>query len=322
MNNPAGDSLKLLRLVARLMVVALVCAPGLGCANYLGQLVAQSPNQGKWLIGSVESLPPAQGVLGIDDHFKVKVGPPEASLAVSIVEPHEGTCQGQPRGTVIVLHGLGAQGLWMLDTAHEFAADGYRAVLVDLRGHGGSTGNWITYGLRESRDLSQVMDELQHRRLLAGRIGVYGISFGAATAIHTAARDRRISAVVAVAPFNKLRDIAPHYLRTTAPGFGHLVTDKTFQEGVDVAGRRAAFNPDAADTSWAIRLSQAPVLLIHGSNDLIVPPSHSQQIHEASPRNTQLLIVNGAGHLSIWYDADRQVENATRQWFARHLQGP
>jgi len=303
------------RLAAMLIAVTLLCAPGMGCAAYLGQLVAQSPNQGKWLVGSVESLSPAQGVLGINKHFKVKVGPPDAMLAVSVVEPH----QGPPVGTVIVLHGLGAQGLWMLDTAHEFAAEGYRAVVVDLRGHGGSTGNWITYGLREARDLSQVIDELENRQLIAGRIGVFGISFGAATAIHTAAHDPRISAVVAVAPFNKLRDIAPHYFRTTAPGLGHMVTDKTFQEGVDIAGQRAAFNPDAADTSWAARISKAPVLLIHGSKDMIVPPSHSRQIHKAAPDRTELIIVEGSGHLSIWYDSDRQVEIAARKWFARHL---
>ena len=34
-------------------------------------------------------------------------------------------------------------------------------MLVDLRGHGGSSGRWLTYGVVESRDLSQLIDQLE-----------------------------------------------------------------------------------------------------------------------------------------------------------------
>ena len=58
----------------------------------------------------------------------------------------------------------------------------------------------MTFGLQEAKDLSQVVDALGQRGLLAGNLGVYGISYGATTAIHLAAADRRVRAVVAVEP--------------------------------------------------------------------------------------------------------------------------
>ena len=90
---------------------------------------------------------------------------------------------------------------WLLLAA---IAIGFALVLL-LVPHGHSTGEWLTYGPREAEDLSQVIDELDRRKLLEGRLGVYGISYGATTAIHLAAIDPRVEAVVAVAPFGSMR---------------------------------------------------------------------------------------------------------------------
>lgn len=44
----------------------------------------------------------------------------------------------EPRGTVVALHGLGAEGAQLLTPALFFAEHGYRVVLPDLRAHGPS----------------------------------------------------------------------------------------------------------------------------------------------------------------------------------------
>ena len=51
---------------------------------------------------------------------------------------------------------------------------GYRVALVDLRGHGRSTGEYLTYGVREAQDVSQVIDAMEQQQLIAGTIGVFG----------------------------------------------------------------------------------------------------------------------------------------------------
>ncbi|QDU95012.1 alpha/beta hydrolase [Lignipirellula cremea] len=290
-----------------------------GCQAYLADMLAAAPNNGRWMVASASSIPPARVVLGVDQYFRVEVGPPTAELAVSVVEPHDQ--KNPPSATILMLHGLGASSFWMLDAAHELADVGYRVVLVDLRGHGGSTGDWLTYGPRESKDMSMVIDELEKRQLITGKLGVYGISFGAVTAIHLAAIDARVASVVAIAPFASIRGEAPHYFRLFFPGVGHLISDRTYQSSVDQAGALADFNPDEADSTKVLPYAMSPVLLLHGTNDWIVPTENTEKLSKASPWNTEVKLIEGAGHISIWYDSDRQVETAVKEWFGRHLLG-
>ena len=72
--------------------------------------------------------------------------------------------------------------------------------------------------MQESADISQVIDLLERNHLLAGGVGVYGYSFGGATAILLAARDPRVQAVVAIAPYSTLGDATRHIVRTRMPG--------------------------------------------------------------------------------------------------------
>lgn len=311
-NDAAARSLRTFSLV-----IALAGAPG--CTTVLPSMMVNSPNSIKPLVGTVQAVPAARAVLGIDQHFRVAVGPPDASLSVGIVEPPR---EMAPRATVLVLHGIGSKSLYMLDTAHELASAGYRAVLVDLRGHGGSTGRWMTYGVRESEDLRQVLQELDHRGLATGPVGVFGISYGATTGILFAAREPRVKAVVAVAPFASLRDEAPLYLKTILPGIGHLTPRSRIDRLVDDAARMAGFHPDDADASQAIHSVAASVLLIHGENDLLVPKGQSEKIHQAAPEKSELVIVPGLGHLLVFFDPTGEVEQRTRNWFDEHLTTP
>src|SRR5207244_1942766 len=69
--------------------------------------------------------------------------------------------------TVVLLHGYGVAQVARAPWAVRLAQEGWRCVLVDLRGHGKSTGRRIYFGLRESRDLSQLLDRLARVHELA-----------------------------------------------------------------------------------------------------------------------------------------------------------
>ena len=247
----------------------------------------------------------------------MKVRPPDAELSVSIVEPK--TTAQPPRGTILVLHGVLARSAAMLPVARVMAKSGYRAVLADLRGCGRSTGKFMTYGVREAKDLSQLIDELKRRNLLAGPLGVYGISYGATTSIHLAAIDPRVKAVVAVEPFSDARDEIPHFGRVMVPGLGVAIPEATYQRSLDEAGRIAQFDPDAADAAKAIRKTAAPVLIIHGTNDWVVPHRHSERLHAAAPDHSELVSVRWLGHVALWVDPGGRVAQRGRRWFDRWL---
>jgi dipeptidyl aminopeptidase/acylaminoacyl peptidase len=191
---------------------------------------------------------------------------------------------------------------------------GYRAVLVDLRGHGESSGRFLTYGAADVGDISAVLDALSARSAL-GCAGVYGFSYGAAVAVELGAHDPRIVAAVAVAPFSSLRAVVGDYRRKYLPEPLGLIPDSWFQSAVDEASRMAAFDPDSSSPLRAASRSRAKLLLIHGSADTQVPPRHSQLLLDASDGDARLITVPGAGHDTMPSDPTGLVRRETVLWF-------
>ncbi len=301
-------------IVASLLASVALQARG---AQPLAEVIASVPNRINPWAAEDNPLPPIERLLGVDQQFSVKVGPPEASLSVSLIEPRGNL--PSPRGTILVLHGVLDRSAVMIPAARGLADAGYRTVLVDLRGRGRSTGKFMTFGLQEAKDLSQVIDSLERRGLLAGSLGVYGISYGAMTSIHLAAADRRVRAVVAIEPFSTVREEVPHFARVVAPGLGLLISDKTYQESLDEAGRIADYDPDAADAVKAIQRTSAPVLIMHGTNDWVVPHEQSERLHAAAVDHSELILVPYMGHVAMWFDPGGHVKQRARDWFDRWL---
>ena len=282
----------------------------------LVHMTVDAPNKGQTFNPVMDLDGPGLHAIGVNQQFRVQCGPPTASIAVWVIEPEHVTA---PRGTVVVLHGFLAQRVIMLRDAQRLANAGYRAVLVDLRGQGRSTGDFLTFGVVEASDVSQVIDDLERRKLIAGKVGLYGMSYGAATAIETAGIDPRVKAVVALAPFATMREEVPHFGHTMLGGLTWYLSDQDFTGIVDEAGKLANFNPDAASPLAAIQHTHAPILLAHGTADLIIPVVQSKELPAAAPDHSDLMLVPGAGHITLWIDVDGSVSRRAQEWFARYL---
>ena len=110
--------------------------------------------------------------------------------------------QGDRRGLVIYLHGSSDDRRGGVGIAESFTPLGFEVLAYDLRAHGSSGGDACTYGVLESRDLARVLDHEP-----PGPVALIGFSLGASVALQAAARDPRISLVVAVAPFSDLETV-------------------------------------------------------------------------------------------------------------------
>jgi len=107
----------------------------------------------------------------------------------------------QNEAAVILLHSIASNRLGTKDLAIMFASHGYGVLMIDLRAHGESGGDILTYGGDEFLDVSAGVDHLQARPEVApDKIGTMGLSLGASTGILSAAQDERLAAVVADAP--------------------------------------------------------------------------------------------------------------------------
>ncbi len=310
--------------ILRAITVALLastCLANSGCARMgcsaLGSLMVAPPKKVDPTIEYTNVQMAVRPTPLVDHRHWVCVGPDNARMLVSIVEPRpRGAC---PRGTVILVHGAYGRSESLMGSAVHLSRCQYRAVLVDLRGHGHSSDARLTYGVQEAHDLSVVVDTLQAQGMIEGSLGVYGFSYGAATAVQFAAHDSRVDAVVAVAPFASLRRAAAYLAKTRIPWGRNLMTPERVDLALQVASEEAQFNIEDADTRRAIRRTSAPVLLVHGTADRVIQPENSFDLHLSSGGTSELMIIPGATHNDLNNDENRTVANLATEWFGRHL---
>ena len=148
---------------------------------------------------------------------------------------------------------------------------GVSVVLVDYRGYGRSGGTPDEAGVYA--DGLAVYDAVAARAVQPERIVLFGRSLGGAVALEVALR-RPAGAVALESVFRSVRALArEHY--PFVPGF--LV--RTRMDNVSKVGR-----------------VRAPVLVLHGDRDSIVPRAHGQELFARAAGPARLHVVAGAGH--------------------------
>jgi pimeloyl-ACP methyl ester carboxylesterase len=210
------------------------------------------------------------------------------------------------RGTLVYLHGIADNRTSGVGIVQRFGGRGFDVVLYDSRAHGESDGDVCTYGFFEKQDLHHVLDGVG-----PGPIVLIGTSLGAAVALQEAARDGRVTAVVAAETFSDLRTIA---VQRAPLFFTSSVIDRAFQ----VAEQQGHFRVDEVSPARAAAEIKIPVLLIHGSADSDTPPEHSQRVLAALVGPKRLILVPGARHNEslrgeVWSEVERWVDQTVHQ---------
>ena len=171
---------------------------------------------------------------------------------------------------------------------------GAAVLVIDYRGYGRSEGRPSEAGLYE--------DALAGYRLLRGRgfpperILVHGESLGTAAAAHVASVEP-VGGVILEAPFPSARAVA----RTVLPVLGPLLV-----WGFDVRSRLARI--------------QAPVLVIHGSQDEVIPFRLGRAVFDAAREPKQFWAIDGAGHNDIPETAGEEYPARLRAFLEQALQ--
>ncbi|MEO0811991.1 MAG: alpha/beta hydrolase [Myxococcota bacterium] len=174
--------------------------------------------------------------------------------------------------------------------ARRLAAAGVATVRFDFAGRGESDGTLfdLSYS-NEIEDLDAVVEWLWARGVK--RIGIFGSSMGGAVALLTASRDERVVAVATMAAVAHPGAMEERYPTQTQDWRDKGYIDS--QEGRIGVG----FLDDAQthDVSSAVSVLLAPILVVHGTEDEIVPTSDAHDIACAA-RRASLLEVEGADH--------------------------
>jgi pimeloyl-ACP methyl ester carboxylesterase len=206
---------------------------------------------------------------------------------------------GAPKGTVLLLHGYLQDRNSVTPWAIRLAQAGFRCAVVDMRGHGASTGDHISFGAFEARDISAVIDDLDRRGWDVSRIGLFGVSYGASVALLTAGRDTRVKTVVAVEPFASAERAVPELMRGAFAQQAAGITNRQFAAAHLKQARIAGFNWHDADIPAALSHTMAPVLFVHGEADTWLSPDHSRVLFEHAPAGSKLVLVPHDNHVSL-----------------------
>ena len=317
-----------LRLWARLVLSVLVLTTA-GCGSFFARRIAQAPNTyPSWLApeAPVELAFGAEFLTNFPARF-VMVGPPAARLCYRVVEPadyrldlsstswlehgrrhfkfaSDASLPGQPngwtpapRGTVVLLHGYGVAQFAMAPWALRLAQEGWRCVLVDLRGHGKSTGRRIYFGVCEVRDLSQLLDTLTRDGQLAQPLAAIGESYGAALALRWKTVEPRVSRVVAIAPYAELSEAVLNICHE----YAGCLPQAFVKAGLKQLPSLLRVEPGQLDTVRVLARSPVAALFAVGSEDKITPLADVRKVYREAAPGSELVVVPEATHEAVTY---------------------
>jgi uncharacterized protein len=195
----------------------------------------------------------------------------------------------EANGILLAFHGNADLAALQVPWAEEVAErTGHAVFLAEYRGYMGLPGRPTYAGLRLDALAAYdfLVDSLGAR---PHEIAVFGHSLGTAIAVELAA-ERPIRAVLLQSPFTSSRDMASRMVSMPLATVLHVFTRVPY------------------DTRAHVSRLDAPVWVIHGQRDLIVPTRMGRVVHQSVKRKGSFVVIEGAGHNDV------HVADGERYW--------
>jgi uncharacterized protein len=297
--------------------------------------------------------PASPGRAAAGDGAKFTVQPAEfysrgARIAADMYVPT------QPPGVVVpgivVCHGFGSiRKYWVNDIAAELACRGLAALIFDYRGFGDSGGERDRlFPMEQVEDVQAAMTFLGTRPGVdPSRLGLYGISFGGAVAVHAAGIDARARATVCAVGIadggDWLRSLRRHWewlefehaleedrrnrvltgsSRVVDPG--EIMVRDPGAEAIskqldrDFPERRYRLTLESADAIIEFRpvgvvgrIAPRAVLFVGVDGDKVTPAEHTDRLYRAAGEPKERVMLTGLSHHDV-YRHDRLTDLVDR----------
>lgn len=266
---------------------------------------------GTWLAGGVLSAPANQPIGSLPpDLAGVSIQFPSASGATI----HGWFMPGKKGvGAIILMHGVRANRLSMLERARFLSHANYSVLLFDFQAHGESSGKHITFGYLESMDAQAAVSFL---RLNAPgeKIGIIGVSMGGAAAL-LASPPLDVNAMVVEMVYPTINQAISNRLTMRLGRWaGFLAPLLSWQLKPRLAIGAESLRP--IDHIGKIR---APKLFIAGAEDQHTTLEESRRMFDAASEPKELWVVNAAKHVDLYHLVKTDYEQHLLGFFGRYL---
>src|SRR6266481_5362399 len=259
-----------------LVIFAILVATVVVCVLFVGRLLAQ----------------PVQA----------RIGNPPADLgarAVEIKSNSGATVHGwwcpttTSRGAVLLLPGIRANRLSMVDRARFLRSAGYSVSLIDFQATGETKGDHITFGWKESRDVLAAINFVRHMDP-AARVAIIGSSLGGVAAL-LATPPLKVDAFVLEEVYPTIEIATRNRMENYLGGFGRILTPvllNQLQWRLGVSASQLCPVDHIANV-------ECPVLIISGEKDRNTRPSDTRMLFEHARSPKELWFVPNAGHVDL-----------------------
>ncbi len=205
---------------------------------------------------------------------------------------------------VILIHGNGGQRSHVLSRAQLVAEAGCSVLLISLRAHGDSTGDFNDIGFGARRDVIAAVGFLESRRP-ERPIVVLGTSLGAAAALFAAEEvGHRVAGYILESPYRDLRQAVWNRTENELPpGLDWLAYRGLLAVSPLVLPHLDQISPHDAITRVPAAI---PILILAGAEDISARRAEAQALHDRARSHTELHLFPHAGHLQMMAtDPDR-----------------
>ena len=179
------------------------------------------------------------------------------------------------RPVIAYFHGNGGHIGYRAERLRRFASEGYGVLLAEYRGYAGNPGAPSEAGLYA--DAAAALDFLAGERVTPSRLVLWGELLGSGVAVYLAA-ERAVAGVILEAPFTSVAAAAQHHYPILPAA--RLVRDRF-------------------DSLSRISRIGAPLLVLHGERDMIVPVRHGRTLLDAAVHPKEGWFAPGAGHQNL-----------------------
>ncbi len=156
---------------------------------------------------------------------------------------------------------------------------GFSVLLFDLRGHGKSGEGRFSFGVNERQDVLAAIDWLLAHGYQPGKIGMMGLSLGAASSVGAAAEEPAVGALVIDSCFADLSQmVKAHWVEESGLPL-IFVTPTRWMVRLRFGWDMNAVRP----VDELAKVPPRPVMIIGCKDDEMIAVSHFEQLSEAAP---------------------------------------
>ena len=223
-----------------------------------------------------------------------------------------------PKGTVLLAHGYRSTVLVDFGLIYDVYYKLDMNLLVpEQRCHGKSEGRFITFGVKESKDMQMWID-YHNRNFGSKQMIISGLSMGASTMMYLADQQlpENVKGIVVDCGFTSAAAILSKVFTSVT----HLPAAPTIFAANLFAKLFAGFSLYEKDSRKTLSKSRLPILMIHGLKDDFVPASMTQEGFDVCSSEKELLMIENAGHGLSFVKQPEQYQAALKGFLNRYLE--